>query len=421
MSVLKIRGGQKLSGFCSIQGSKNGALPLMAAAVLHKGTTILHNIPHILDVFYMIQILESLGCLCFWEGNSLQIDATTIKETQLPKELVGKMRSSIFLLGPLLGRCNEAITALPGGCSIGDRPIDLHLRGLEQMQVTIIEKDGNINASVEKLVGNEITLTFPSVGATENILMASVKAQGTTIIQNAAMEPEIVQLCLCLNNMGAKIKGIGTRVLQIKGVTELHDSQWRNQGDRIAAATYLTAVAACGGEIVMNGVESISLHSVLSALSICGCEVVYGSDLICLKSKKEQLRGIPYIRTAPFPAFPTDMQSPLMAFCASCAGTTTIEETIFEDRFQVAEELCKMGAIVTKTPENERMIKICGVPKLYGTTVVAKDLRGGAALVIAALSAEGETQILNGFHIQRGYENLEQVLKNIGADVFVCE
>ena len=331
------------------------------------------------------------------------------------------MRSSIFLLGPLLGRCNEATTFLPGGCSIGDRPIDLHLFGLKQMQVIINEENGNIKASVKTLVGNEIILPFPSVGATENILMAAVKANGTTIIHNAAMEPEITQLCLCLNHMGARIKGIGSNTLCIEGIQELHDSQWTNQGDRIVAATYLTAAAACGGEIVISGVESKMLSSVLSALSVCGCEIFYGSNSICLKSKKGQLKGIPYIRTAPFPAFPTDMQSPIMALCASCSGVSIIEENIFEDRFQVVEELCKMGAHITKMPHNERMIQIVGVPTLHGTTVTAKDLRGGAALMVAALGAEGETEILQYCHIQRGYENLTQVLKSLGAEVTIHE
>lgn len=415
MSVLKVRGGQKLSGFCSIQGSKNGALPLMAASVLHKGTTILHNIPRILDVFYMIQILEALGCLCFWEGNSLKIDATTIKNTQLPNELVRKMRSSIFLLGPLLGRCHEASTTLPGGCAIGNRPIDLHLFGLRQMHVEIEEEQEKIHAFTTNLEGHTIRLAFPSVGATENILMAAVKAKGITIIQNAAIEPEIMQLCLFLNNMGAKIQGIGTSVLQIAGVNTLHDSEWVNQGDRIVASTYLTAVAACGGEIVMSGIETQLLSPILSALSICGCEIAYGTNCIYLKSRKEKLKGIPYIRTAPFPAFPTDMQSPFMALCASCNGITIIEETIFEDRFQVVQELKKMGAIII--PQTERKIKIVGVPTLQGAIVQARDLRGGAALVIAALSAEGESEIHEYYHIQRGYDNLENVLNSFGAKI----
>lgn len=413
MSVLKIRGGQRLEGFLSVQGSKNGALPLMAAAVLHAGTTILHNIPRILDVHYMIQILEALGCICTWEKNSLVIDTSTLKGAQLPKELVGKMRSSIFLLGPLLGRCGEAVTFQPGGCSIGDRPIDLHLWGLRQMNAEIVEEDGKIQALSSGLVGNEVLLPFPSVGATENMLMAAVKAKGITIIKNAAGEPEIIQLCLCLNNMGAKIKGIGSTVLWIEGVTELHDSEWTNQGDRIAAATYLTAVAACGGETVIHGVESSQLYSVLSVLSLSGCEVFCGTSSICLRSTGH-LRRVPYIRTAPFPGFPTDMQSPIMALFTIVPGESVIEETIFEDRFQVVEELKKMGASITMDGKTAR---IRGVLKLHGACVRAGDLRGGAALVVAGLAAEGNTQILECCHIQRGYENLEKELGSLGADI----
>ncbi len=413
MSVLNIRGRQKLEGFLSVQGSKNGALPLMAAALLHEGTTILHNIPHILDVHFMIQILEALGCICTFEGGTLAIDASVLQGAQLPREQVGRMRSSIFLIGPLLGRCQEAVTYQPGGCSIGERPIDLHLWGLRQMNVDITEEEGTICLSTGGLTGKEMTLAFPSVGATENILMAAVKANGTTVIKNAAREPEIVQLCLCLNRMGAKIQGIGSKTLRIDGVTALHDSEWTNQGDRIAAATYLAAVAACGGEAVLHGIEASQLYSVLSVLSLSGCEVFCGTSSVCIRSL-EPLRRVPYIRTSPFPGFPTDMQSPILALFSVVPGETVIEETIFENRFQVVGELGKMGAQIETDGTRAR---ICGVRMLHGACVRARDLRGGAALVVAGLAAHGTTRIEDCSHIQRGYEDLEKRLVRLGADI----
>ncbi len=413
MSILKIEGGHGLSGSIAVHGSKNAVLPMMAASILYPGITEIYKVPRILDVLYMIEILETLGCKVSYEQDVLRIDASVIHSDCLPCGLTGKMRSSVFLLGPLLARCQEACIGHPGGCSIGRRPIDMHLAALEQMGAEITEEDGWIKARALALTGCEIRLPFPSVGATENVVMAAVTAKGETILRNAAREPEIVDFCRLLLAMGARIKGIGTSTLWIKGVSELHSCGFHVSGDRIEAATYLIAGAACGGEVLVKNVNAGQLSSVLSALSISGCDILQCADAVCLR-RKDRLRAVPFIRTAPFPGFPTDVQSQMMALLSIAEGRSVIEENIFEGRFQTALELQKMGADIT-IEQTKAVIK--GVRGLTGTAVSARDLRGGAALVVAALAAEGTTEIHNCTYIYRGYHCLEEQLSELGAVV----
>lgn len=413
MSILRIEGGHGLSGSVAVHGSKNAVLPMMAASVLYSGTTVIYGVPRILDVLYMIEILETLGCRVDFQRDILIIDASNIRSACLPSTLTGKMRSSVFLLGPLLTRCREAYIGEPGGCSIGKRPIDMHLAALMQMGAEVKEEDGWIQAFASDLHGSEIKLPFPSVGATENVVMAAVKAKGQTLLKNAAREPEVVDFCRMLLAMGADIKGIGSSTLLIQGVSDLHACEFHVSGDRIEAATYLIAGAACKGEILITNTNAGQLASVLSALSVSGCDILQSQDAVCIR-RKDRLRAVPCIRTAPFPGFPTDVQSQMMALLSMAEGQSVIQENIFEARFQTALELQKMGADIT-IERNRAIVK--GVPGLFGTKVSATDLRGGAALVIAALAAEGTTEIHNCTYIYRGYHCLEEQLSRLGAAV----
>lgn len=413
MSILKIEGGHGLSGSIAVHGSKNAVLPMMAASILYPGTTVIYGVPRILDVLYMIEILETLGCKVSYEQDLLQIDASVIRSDCLPCTLTGKMRSSVFLLGPLLARCQEACIGHPGGCSIGRRPIDMHLAALKQMGAEITEEDGWVKAHASVLTGCEIRLPFPSVGATENVVMAAVTAKGETILRNAAREPEIVDFCKMLLAMGAEMKGIGSSTLWIKGVPMLQDCGFHVSGDRIEAATYLIAGAACKGEVLVKNINASQLSSILSALSVSGCDILQGADAVCIR-RKDRLRAVPFIRTAPFPGFPTDVQSQMMALLSMAEGRSVIQENIFEGRFQTALELQKMGADIT-IEQTKAVIR--GVKGLTGTKVSATDLRGGAALVIAALAAEGITEIHNCTYIYRGYHCLEEQLSKLGAVV----
>lgn len=413
MSILKIEGGHGLSGSIAVHGSKNAVLPMMAASILYPGTTVIYGVPRILDVLYMIEILETLGCRIDYEKDVMVIDASVIHSNCLPCDLTGKMRSSVFLLGPLLARCQEACIGQPGGCSIGRRPIDMHLAALRQMGAEITEEDGWVKARASALTGCEIRLPFPSVGATENVVMAAVTARGETILRNAAREPEVVDFCKMLQAMGAEMKGVGSRTLWIKGMPKLHHCAFYVSGDRIEAATYLIAGAACKGEVLVKNINAGQLSSVLSALSVSGCDILQCADAVCIR-RKDRLRAVPFIRTAPFPGFPTDVQSQMMTLLSIAEGCSVIQENIFEGRFQTALELQKMGADITI--EETRAV-INGVAGLTGTKVSATDLRGGAALVIAALAAEGTTEIHNCTYIYRGYHCLEEQLSRLGAVV----
>lgn len=415
MSFLEINGGRRLYGTVSVQGAKNAVLPMMAAALLNKGVTVLQNVPYILDVCYMIKILNALGCRVKYEKGALTLDASCLTSTELPLVLAGKMRSSIMLLGALVGRCKEAVAYYPGGCSIGARPIDLHIEGLKKLGVTFSYKGDRIEARAEKLMGAEINLSFPSVGATENILLAAVNAEGTTCIRGAAREPEIVELCKMLNKMGAGIIGVGSDVLVIHGTKQFHECHIKAAGDRIVAATYLMAAAACQGEVMLTEAPFVYMKSTLQVLKQMGCNVRKDGNRLILCSHQIP-HPIPYIKTEPYPGFPTDVQSQLMAALCFSKGMSVIEETIFEDRFNTAWELKKMGADIII---DGRQAVIRAQNPLRGTFVEAKDLRGGAALVIAGLAAEGRTRINSCYHIFRGYAGIETDLQQLGADISV--
>ncbi|WP_077610479.1 UDP-N-acetylglucosamine 1-carboxyvinyltransferase [Clostridium sp. Marseille-P2415] len=412
MSVIQVQGLRSLKGEIKIQGSKNAVLPMMAAAVLHKGTTVIHNVPRIQDVFCMLGILERIGCICCLDSNSLTIDAATLTQTEIPEEYIKSMRSSIMLSGPLLGRFGNAVTSFPGGCSIGQRPIDLHLSAFRTLGAVIEEKGDKLLASAKLLMGADIYFPFPSVGATENALLAAVYADGVTVIHGAAKEPEITTLCEFLNNMGAKIHGAGTSRLEVTGVKELHDSEFTVTGDRIVAGTYLTAVMAAEGSIIMEGIRPGHLTAALSLAEKMGAELKQYENRL-----EVSMRGRPDgadVVTEPYPGFPTDLQSQVMAVMASARGTSRIEETIFEGRFGTAKELQKLAADIII--EGKRAV-IHGLHPLKGGSVTATDLRGGAALVVAGLACEGVTKIYECHHIERGYEDICRDLSSLGAAI----
>lgn len=413
MSFLEINGGKKLYGTVSVQGAKNAVLPMMAAALLNQGVTVIQNVPNILDVIHMIHIMEGLGCKISYENEILTLDASCLNTNELPSIWAGKMRCSIILLGALIGRCKDAVAYYPGGCSIGTRPIDLHIEGLKKMGVAFTFEGEKIRAKVDKLIGTEILLPFPSVGATENILLAAVKAHGTTCIRGAAREPEIVELCQMLNTMGGHIEGAGSDTILVYGVAELHDCSMKVSGDRIVAATYLMAAAACGGEIMVIEAPCNYMNTSLAVLEQMGCKIRKEERQVEIHSDGN-LCPVPYIRTEPYPGFPTDVQSQLMAALCFSKGRSVIEETIFEDRFHTALELKKMGADIII---EGRRAMIYADQRLCGADVEANDLRGGAALVIAGLAATGRTRITSCQHIFRGYARIDTDIQQLGANI----
>lgn len=412
MSVIVVQGYYPLKGEIEIQGSKNAVLPMMAAAVLHKGTTVLNHVPRIQDVFCMMGILESMGCVCSLEGHTLTIDAKTLICCGIPKEGGKAMRSSIILLGSLLGRCKEAVAYYPGGCSIGSRPIDLHLSALEKLGANFEEEGEVIYAATTGLKGTHITLSYPSVGATENVLLAAVGAEGNTILDGAAMEPEVEDLCWMLEAMGAKISGIGTGTLKIQGGQKFHDIQWQVPGDRIVTGTYLSAVMAAGGKALFRKSCPHQLGCVIRTMREMGAEIRLWENEIEI-----EMVGQPKavsVETSPYPGFPTDLQSMMMVLLSVGEGTGYLKEKVFEGRFATAKELHKMGAdIIIKGRE----ALITGQKALKAAQVQACDLRGGAALVVAGLAAEGETKVTDCHHILRGYEDICYDLKSLGAKI----
>ena len=417
MSVIQVCGLTPLKGEISIQGSKNAVLPMMAAALLHRGVTVLTNVPVIRDVACMLDILESLGCRCCHKGDCLVMDARSVTGTSIPEEYVTAMRSSIVVLSALLGRMGEGSCCYPGGCLIGARPIDLHLMALRALGADIRERDGTIEASCRKnggLKGTEIHLSYPSVGATEQAILASVLADGVTIIHQAAREPEISQMCRFLNNMGAVICGMGTDHLMVQGVAGLHDSSFRVEGDRIVAGTYGAAVVAAGGEALLRGICPSDLKVPLEEFQKAGAAVDADEKnrqiRICMGKRPLPL----LIKTEPYPGFPTDLQSPFMAFLATAQGTSYIEEQVFEGRFATAKILEQMGAVI-RTEDQRAVIE--GHYPLKGAAVNACDLRGGAALMVAALAAEGDTFIGECHHIERGSEDICRDMAALGAHI----
>lgn len=416
MSSYLISGGRPLQGQIPVHGSKNAALPIIAASLLHRGETVIRGCPDILDVRYMLEILRSIGCRVSWQEEALCINASEINLENLSRECIGKMRSSILLLGAMLGRCQSMVLEYPGGCTIGARPVDIHLRALEQMGVHIEEQDEAIQCETRGLLGARIVLPYPSVGATENLMMAGAMAEGITWIQNAAKEPEVVDLAGFLEAMGVIIYGAGTDRIGILGKCSLRDTEYTVMTDRIVAGTYLLAAAGTGGEIELLNVAEPYIHCLLHVCEAMGCEVWMTDQGISLKSAR-RLFAIEDIHTQPFPGFPTDMQSQLMAVLATARGETTIYEHIFENRFRTAQELRKMGADIQI--KNNRAV-IHGVAKLKGCQVSARDLRGGAALVIAGLMAEGDTIVENSIFVERGYQDICKDLTQLGANIQHC-
>ncbi|MCI9361395.1 MAG: UDP-N-acetylglucosamine 1-carboxyvinyltransferase [Hungatella sp.] len=412
MSIIQVHGLQPLKGEVGIQGSKNAVLPMMAASILHRGTVVLTHVPRIQDVYCMKGILEYMGCECTLEGDRLTIHTDALTDIHIPEKYLKAMRSSIMMLGGLLGRCKEAVTCYPGGCSIGERPIDLHLYALRTLGAEVEERDGVIRATAGRLQGGEIDFSFPSVGATENALLAAVLAEGITVIRGAAREPEIMELCTMLNSMGAKVTGGGSEVIRVEGVKGLHDTVFEVPGDRIAAGTYLSCIMASQGEAVLTGVCPRQMTAVLCAVKDMGAEIKeYDKEIaIAMKGRPKAVN----LKTEPYPGFPTDLQSPMLSLLAIGEGTGSIRETIFEGRFATAYELRKMGANIRV--EEEKALA-AGTYPLTGCPVEASDLRGGAALVVAGLAAEGDTIIRNCGHILRGYEDICRDLQKLGADI----
>ena len=416
VGAFKIRGNKKLSGILEVEGSKNGSLPIFVATLIEKGTYILRNIPNLMDIRTLIKLLESLGLeVEQLDKHSYKIVNNGIKNIEASYELVKKMRASFLVMGPILAHCGEAKVSLPGGCAIGARPVDLHLKGFEALGTEITIEHGYVHGKVKdgKLKGDKIILDFPSVGATENIIMAAVKAQGVTIIENVAREPEIDDLCHFLNKMGAKIEGIGEGKLTIIGVDKLYPCEYEIIPDRIVAGTFIIAAVMFEG-VKVKGVRTEHLESFLMKLQEMG--VTYRIDengLFEVTSKLEDLKGVK-VKTMPHPGFPTDLQSPIMTLMCLAKGSSEITETIFENRFMHVPELNRMGAEIT-TEKNIAVIK--GIDKFSSAQVMSSDLRAGAALVLAALKSEGESTVNRIYHIDRGYEDLEIKLRNIGADI----
>lgn len=411
---LVIQGGQPLYGNVSISGAKNAALVLIAASIMAEGETILDNVPKICDVEVMIKILNEMGVEAYWnEDKSLSIKPPqgSVK-TQTPYELAKMLRASNLFLGALLGREGEAVVSLPGGCDIGSRPMDLHLKGVQALGAEIEIEHGYIYTHVTQIGGARIYLDFPSVGATENIMMMASKTPGQSIIENAAKEPEIVDLANFLNSMGAKIRGAGTDLIKIEGVSVLKAGRYSIIPDRIEAGTYMIAAAISGGEVMVENVIPTHLHPIIAKLQETGAIVKQSDQGILVKAAARILPAD--IKTLPYPGFPTDMQSQMMALLSLAEGTSVIVENVFENRFQIVDELKRMGARI-KLEGHSAIVE--GTPQLFGTRVKATDLRAGAALVLAALAARGETIIEDAIHIFRGYENLKEKLTLLGAKV----
>ena len=414
MSKIVVEGGYPLCGVINIQGAKNSILPILAAAFLADGDCIIDNCPDISDTHAAIEILRTLGSTVNIHGNTVYINSDFACGFEIPDGLMRKMRSSIMFLGAILGKKKRALVSFPGGCELGPRPIDLHISALSEMGVSVKEAFGYLDCECDCIKGTVIDLAIPSVGATENIMLAAVKADGTTVINNAAKEPEIEDLQDFLVAMGAKVTGAGSGRIVINGVKKLRGVRHSVIPDRIVTATYICAVASTRGNALLKGANASHLGTILSFLRECGCEVNVLDG--ALQISCDSLHGGQTVRTMPFPGFATDAQAVCMALMCKAVGSTVFIETIFENRFKQVGELRRMGAKITT---EGRVAVVEGVKKLYGTSVEAGDLRGGASLIVAGLSAEGKTVIDNAEHIYRGYENIEKNLLELGAKIFV--
>lgn len=409
-----INGNRRLSGEISVQGAKNSVLPILVATLLVNGVSVIHNCPCLSDVDATVKILEYLGCTVKREGHTVIIDSSNVDRSDVPDHLMREMRSSIVFLGGILGRMGKAELTAPGGCEIGLRPIDLHLTAMEQFGAKIDSGGGAVLCSAsEGLRGAHINLSFPSVGATENIILASVLAEGKTTITNAAREPEISDLADFLNRCGAKIHGAGDGIVTVEGVKKLHGTEHTVIPDRIVASTFMIAAAMTGGRLCLKDVIPSHIGPIFSPLREAGCEITVSGRWICITSPR-RLKRIKMIRTMPYPGFPTDVQAQIMALTTVAEGTSVIVENIFESRFKHIGEFLRFGA---KISAEGRMAVVEGVKKLHPAFVKATDLRGGIAMVLEGLCAEGETTVSDIYHIDRGYEEPEKILSFLGADV----
>lgn len=428
MTALHIQGGVPLQGKVSIQGSKNAALPVLAATLLTRESSCIRNCPQIADVRHMINLLQSLGCRIQRANEGFEIDSRGAEACRMSGEAITGMRSSLCLLGAMLGRFGEVVMEHPGGCVIGSRPIDLHLKALRSMGVDFAEEEGRLKGQASRLHGADIRLDFPSVGATENILLAAVMAEGNTVIAGAAKEPEIVALCNYLCACGAVIEGIGSSVLRIQGGMPLHGAEYEIPADRIVAGTYLLACVGCGGDVLLENAPCEQLEAVVAVAEAMGarcqpdCErsggfgvADYGWERGLYVQGPKRPVAISKLRTAVYPGFPTDLQSIALAVLTRANGRSIVEETIFENRFRVVEPLRLMGAQIENLGLNK--MSVLGCKELHGTAVEAKELRGGAALVVAGLMAEGESEITGCAYIERGYENIGKDLRDLGARI----
>ena len=412
MSCYIIEGGNRLEGAVNISGSKNASLPIIAASILNGSVTKLYNVPNIHDTQITLEILKILGCKITKKSDKIIIDSKSMQKTEIPEELMRQMRSSVVLAGAIIGRLKNTTISYPGGCDIGARPIDLHLQGFRRLGIEVEEDAGYIKCKCEKIVGNTIQLDFPSVGATENIMLASVLADGETTITNAAMEPEIVDLQNMLNKMGAKVEGAGTNIIKIIGVKRLKEVSYTVMPDRIEAGTFLCAGAITGGKVKLNNVVPEHLSPIIHKLEECGCKIEIEKNSIKLEAPKK-LKAVD-IKTMPYPGFPTDMQSIFTTILTVSKGTSLIVENIFENRYKYTNELKRMGAKITV--EGKTAV-VKGIRRLTGANVTSTDLRGGASLVLAGLQAKGKTTVNNIEYILRGYEKLDRKLALLGAKI----
>lgn len=408
-----IKGGNKLFGAVEVPSAKNAYLPILAGAILVDGKVVLENCPNFLDIENMVKILENLGGKSYINKKTLSLDMTGVKKYEILGDLASKIRSSFFCVGALLGRFKKARVAYPGGCEIGARPIDLHLKALKDLKVKIFDRHGYINFDGSSMRGGDVHLDFPSVGATENVMLASCTIKGTTKIFNAAKEPEIVDLQNFLNKAGAKIRGAGTDCIEIIGVKKLKSVHYKPMPDRIIAGTYILAGVICGGEVILKNCPTQSLDAFFSKLDPKVCKIKKSPSCVVLSAKGRH-SSVSKLETMPHPGFPTDLQSPFTAMLATAKGTSVVVENLFETRFKYVPQLLKMGANITT---NNQTAVVHGVPKLYGAEVFATDLRGGASLVLASLMAEGYTTVSNISQIERGYDNLAGDLSSLGVDI----
>ena len=416
MPRIRVKKSGPLKGSVKIDGAKNAVLPIIAATLLANGRCVLKSVPNLRDVHVISDLLKHLGAEVTYENNILIVDSSTINTCEAPYELVKKMRASFLVMGPLLARFNHTKISMPGGCAIGTRPIDLHLKGFKALGADINMDHGFVEARAEKLTGNKLYLDFPSVGATQNIIMASVLAEGTTVIENAAEEPEIVDLANFLNEMGASVRGAGTNTIKIKGVSKLHGAEHTIIPDRIEASTYMVAAAMTKGDIVVENVIIDHLKQVIAKLSEAGATIIEGENSIRVIGN-EKIKPID-IKTLPHPGFPTDVQAQFMAMLTLAEGTGVVIETVFENRFMHVTEFNRMGANIKI---DGRSAVVNGVDNLVGADVTATDLRAGAALILCGLVADGITNIGEVYHIQRGYVDIDKKMRALGGDVEIVE